>query len=207
LRVIRLQEEARRDNENMRRFAAELAVANRRLQQAALTDPLTGLPNRRYAMDRLDQEWAASSRSNRPLACLMIDFDRFKQINDTHGHDMGDLVLRQASTLLRKEARTEDVICRMGGEEFLVISPDTTLAAALHLGERLRAAIARTGFTSGTVHCSGTISVGAAQRDAGMLSIDELIKAADNALYLAKSTGRDRVAAHQAVPLAKAVGG
>jgi diguanylate cyclase (GGDEF)-like protein len=207
LRVIRLQEEARRDNENMRRFAAELAVANRRLQQAALTDPLTGLPNRRYAMDRLEQEWAASSRNQRPLACLMIDFDRFKQINDTHGHDMGDLVLRQASTLLRKEARTEDVICRMGGEEFLVISPDTTLAAATHLGERLRTAIARTRFTSGTVHCTGSISVGVAQRDADMLRLDEMIKAADNALYVAKATGRDRVAGHQPVALAKVASG
>ena len=204
LRVIRLQEEARRDNENMRRFAAELAVANRRLQQAALTDPLTGLPNRRYAMDRLEQEWAASSRNQRPLACMMIDFDRFKQINDTHGHDMGDLVLRQASTLLRKEARTEDVICRMGGEEFLVIAPDTTLAAATRLGERLRVAIARTRFTSGTVHCTGSISVGVAQRDAGMLRLDEMIKAADNALYVAKADGRDRVAGHQPVALAKA---
>jgi diguanylate cyclase (GGDEF)-like protein len=207
LRVIRLQEEARRDNENMRRFAAELAVANRRLQQAALTDPLTGLPNRRYAMDRLEQEWSASSRSHRPLACLMVDFDRFKAINDTHGHDMGDLVLRQTASLLRKEARTEDVICRMGGEEFLVIAPDTTLGAAVHLAERLRSAIAHTRFSSGTAHCGGTISVGVAQRDAAMLRLDELIKAADNALYHAKSEGRDRVAAHDRVPLARAAGG
>lgn len=204
LRVIRLQEEAGRDNENMRKFAAELAVANRRLQQAALTDPLTGLPNRRYGMERLEQEWAATSRSHRPLTCMMIDFDRFKQINDGHGHDMGDLVLRQAAIILRREARAEDVICRMGGEEFLVISPDTPLVAAMHLAERLRNAVASTRFTTGVVSCAATISAGVAQRAPGMTRMDELIKAADNALYAAKGAGRNRVLAGQAEPLPKA---
>jgi HD-like signal output (HDOD) protein/DNA-binding response OmpR family regulator len=111
-RVIRLQEDARRDSENLRRFAAELAVANRRLQQAALTDPLTGLPNRRYAMERLEQEWAATSRTQRPLSCMVVDVDQFKQLNDSYGHDSGDMVLRQVATVLRKEARAEDVIWR-----------------------------------------------------------------------------------------------
>ena len=82
-RVVKLQEDARRDSENLRRFAAELAVANRRLQQAALTDPLTGLPNRRYGMERLEQEWAASTRTRRPLTCMVIDVDQFKQVNDS----------------------------------------------------------------------------------------------------------------------------
>ena len=125
--MIRLQEDARRDSENLRRFAAELAVANRRLQQAALTDPLTGLPNRRYAMERLEQEWAATAVRNARLTCMVVDVDGFKQINDSYGHDSGDVVLRQVATVLRKEARAEDVICRLGGEEFLVICPDTPL--------------------------------------------------------------------------------
>jgi diguanylate cyclase (GGDEF)-like protein len=200
LRVIHLQEEARRDSENLRKFAAELAVANRRLQQAALTDPLTGLPNRRYAMERLDQEWAAALRSGRPLSCLVLDLDRFKQINDTHGHDIGDLVLRQASAVLRKEARTEDGVCRIGGEEFLVICGDTPLPAAVQLAERLRNAIARTRFSNGAVSCTGTVSVGVAQRSADMQRADELFKAADNALYAAKAAGRNRVIAHHATP-------
>jgi two-component system, cell cycle response regulator len=197
LRVIRLQEEARRDSENLRKFAAELAVANRRLQQAALTDPLTGLPNRRYAMERLDQEWAAALRSNRPLSCMVLDLDRFKQINDTHGHDIGDLVLRQASAVLRKEARTEDGLCRIGGEEFLVICADTPLAAAVQLGQRLCTAIARTKFSNGAVTCTSTVSVGVAQRAPEMQRADELFKAADNALYAAKAAGRNRVIAYQ----------
>ncbi len=192
-RVIRLQEEARRDGENMRRFAAELAVANRRLQQAALTDPLTGLPNRRHGIERLEQEWAASLRNQRPVSCLMIDFDQFKQVNDTFGHDIGDMVLRQAGALLRKVARAQDMVCRMGGEEFLVVAPDTNLSAAMHLAERLRIAVAGVPFTSGSVSYSGTISVGVAQREHEMLRVDELIKAADDGLYEAKRGGRNRV--------------
>jgi diguanylate cyclase (GGDEF)-like protein len=207
LRVIHLQEEARRDSENLRKFAAELAVANRRLQQAALTDPLTGLPNRRYAMERLDQEWAGALRNNRPLSCLVLDLDRFKHINDTHGHDIGDLVLRQASAVLRKEARTEDGICRIGGEEFLVICADTPLPAAMQLAERLRNAIALTRFSNGAVSCTTTVSVGVAQRTPEMQRADELFKAADNALYAAKGAGRNRVMAANPPPLTpRAVG-
>jgi diguanylate cyclase (GGDEF)-like protein len=196
-RVIRLQEEARRDSENMRRFAAELAVANRRLQQAALTDPLTGMPNRRYGMERLEQEWAAGSRTQRAVSCLMIDLDQFKLVNDTYGHDIGDVVLRQVAATLRREARTEDLVARMGGEEFLVIAPDTTLSAALHLAERLRNAVARTPFTSGAVSHTSTISVGVAQRDRAMTRVDELLKVADEGLYEAKRAGRNRVTTTQ----------
>jgi len=193
-RVIKLQEDARRDSENLRRFAAELAVANRRLQQAALTDPLTGLPNRRYAMERLEQEWASTSRTQRPLTCMVVDVDQFKQINDSYGHDSGDVVLRQVATVLRKEARAEDVICRLGGEEFLVICPDTPLGAALHLAERLRLGVARARAANGAINHTATVSIGVCQREAAMTRMDELIKAADNALYDAKRGGRNRVA-------------
>ena len=201
-RVIKLQEDARRDSENLRRFAAELAVANRRLQQAALTDPLTGLPNRRYAMERLDQEWAAASRTQRPLTCMVVDVDQFKQINDSYGHDSGDVVLRQVATVLRKEARSEDVICRLGGEEFLVICPDTPLTAALHLAERLRLGVSQARTLNGAISHSATVSIGVCQREARMTRIDELIKAADAALYDAKRAGRNRVAATCAAPAA-----
>jgi diguanylate cyclase (GGDEF)-like protein len=197
-RVIRLQEDARRDSENLRRFAAELAVANRRLQQAALTDPLTGLPNRRYAMERLEQEWAANARTQRPLTCMVVDIDGFKQINDSYGHDSGDVVLRQVATVLRKEARAEDVICRLGGEEFLVICPDTPLGAALHLAERLRLGVSRARSANGSISHSATVSIGVCQRESTMSHMDEFIKAADNALYDAKRAGRNRVAAANA---------
>ena len=201
-RVIKLQEDARRDSENLRRFAAELAVANRRLQQAALTDPLTGLPNRRYGMERLEQEWAASARSQRPLTCMVVDVDQFKQVNDTYGHDSGDVVLRQVASVLRKEARAEDVICRLGGEEFLIISPDTSLSAGLNLAERLRGAVAKARASNGTISHNTTVSIGVGQREPGMMRVDELIKAADNALYAAKRAGRNRVAAGPAEAVA-----
>jgi len=193
LRVVRLQEEAQRDNENMRRFAAELAVANRRLQQAALTDSLTGLPNRRYGLERLEQEWAATSRNPRPLACLMVDVDGFKHVNDTHGHDLGDGLLRFLGAAMRREVRAEDMVCRMGGEEFLIVLADAGLHTALALAERVRRSIADTAFVSGDVSCKVSVSIGVALREPGMQRVEELIKAADNALYAAKAGGRNRV--------------
>jgi diguanylate cyclase (GGDEF)-like protein len=124
----------------------------------------------------------------------MIDVDRFKQVNDTYGHDVGDLVLRQVAATLRKEARVEDVICRIGGEEFLVLSPDTTQLAAVHLAERLRQAVAKLRFSTGGAAHSATVSVGIAERAPEMARVDELLRAADNALYEAKGAGRNRVA-------------
>jgi len=204
LRVVRLQEEAQRDNENMRRFAAELAVANRRLQQAALTDSLTGLPNRRYGMERLEQEWAATSRSQRPLACLMVDVDGFKDVNDTWGHDLGDALLRHLGAAMRREVRAEDMVCRMGGEEFLMVLADTNLHTAMALAERVRHAVAESVFTSGTASCRVTVSIGVALREPGMQRVDELLKAADNALYAAKTGGRNRVVGPRIAAVARA---
>jgi len=145
-------------------------------------------------MERLEQEWAATARNQRPLSCMVVDIDQFKQINDTFGHDSGDMVLRQVAAVLRKEARIEDVVCRIGGEEFLVISPDTPLAAALTLAERLRNAVGRGRTAHGAINHNTTVSIGVSQREPGMVRMDELIKAADNALYEAKRAGRDRVA-------------
>jgi len=205
-RVIRLQEEALRDSQSLRRFATELAVANRRLRQAALTDPLTGLPNRRYAMERLEQEWTASNRNQRPLVLMMVDVDRFKVVNDTHGHDVGDQLLRHIALSLRKAARGEDVICRLGGEEFLVICPDTGMAAAMRLAERLRMAVGGTPAVLGAIHYSVTVSIGVAERDAVMVKFDELLKAADQVLYHSKHQGGNQTHAANSSTLDSAGG-
>ncbi len=197
LRVVRLQQELERDREEIRRFAAELAVSNRRLQEAALTDTLTGFPNRRYAIDRMQQEWVASTRLGRPLSCMIIDIDSFKQINDTHGHDAGDAVLRGAADALREALRGQDVICRTGGDEFLVICPETELSAALVCAERLRAAVDRLAVEVGGKRLALSISVGVAVRDGGMADLDALIKRADQGAYLAKQRGRNRIEAVQ----------
>ena len=197
LRVVRLQQELERDREEIRRFAAELAVSNRRLQEAALTDTLTGFPNRRYAIDRIQQEWLASTRSGRPLSCMIIDIDNFTRINDTYGHDAGDSVLRAAADALRSALRGQDVICRTGGDEFLVICPETELTAALSCGERLRGAVDALKVAAGDVELQVSISVGVAVRDTSMADLDALMKRADEGAYLAKQRGRNRIEAMQ----------
>ncbi|MBL8482072.1 MAG: diguanylate cyclase [Rhodocyclaceae bacterium] len=199
-RVIRMQQEIERDREEIRHFAAELAVTNRRLQEVALTDALTGFPNRRYAMDRISQEWAATTRSQRPLCCMMIDLDGFKQINDTYGHDVGDAVLRQAAQALKRGLRAQDVVCRTGGDEFLVICPDTGLEQALACGERVRRAVETMPIMAGMLQLKGSISVGVAVREADMPDYDALIKRADQAVYVAKQRGRNRVECVQKKP-------
>ncbi|MCX8018175.1 MAG: diguanylate cyclase, partial [Rhodocyclaceae bacterium] len=196
-RVVMLQQEIERDREEIRRFAAELAVTNRRLQEAALTDVLTGFPNRRFAIERFQQEWQAANRSKRPLACLLIDLDHFKSINDSHGHDVGDLVLKEAAQAIKRGVRAQDVVCRTGGDEFLVICPETDLAAALVCGERVRRAVAALKLSTGALSLEIGVSVGVAVREAGMADIDALIKRADEGLYLAKQKGRNAVGCNQ----------
>ena len=197
LRVVRLQQELERDREEIRHFAAELAISNRRLQEVALTDALTGFPNRRYAIDRMKQEWVSSTRNRRPLSCMIIDLDGFKLINDTHGHDVGDMVLRQAADALRTALRGQDVICRTGGDEFLVICPETGLSAAMICGERLRTAVDALHISTGGPELELTVSIGVAMRDSTMGDLDAMIKQADRGAYLAKRQGRNRVASVQ----------
>jgi diguanylate cyclase (GGDEF)-like protein len=192
-RVIELQQEIERDREELRRFAAELSVTNRRLQEMALTDVLTGLPNRRYAMERIEQEWAGAARGNRPLACMIIDLDELKQVNDIYGHDMGDEFLTQTAAAIRSALRAQDVICRTGGDEFLAICPDTELRAALACAERVRREVESKPVEAGQLRIRGTLSIGVAMRQPDMEDADALIKQADQGVYLAKQRGRNRV--------------
>lgn len=199
-RVIKLQQEVEHDREEIRHFAADLAIANRRLQEVALTDALTGCPNRRYAMERIQQEWASSSRNLRPLACMVVDVDEFKQINDCYGHDIGDTMLQQVVTALKGSVRSHDIVCRTGGDEFLVICPETTLEQANACGERLRRSVEALQVKSGMLALRVSVSVGIAVRDKSMAEADSLIKCADQGLYLAKERGRNRIASAQVTP-------
>lgn len=192
-RVIRLQEELTLEREEVKKVATELAVTNLRLQHLALTDTLTLLPNRRYGMERLEQEWAASNRNGRPLSCMIIDLDNFKQINDSYGHDAGDLTLQQVAAILKGFSRTQDLISRMGGEEFLVICPDTDMSSAAQYAERIRKSFEDASFGSGKGKCKMTVSIGVAERDQVMESFTQLLKMADRALYHAKENGRNLV--------------
>lgn len=196
-RVVMLQQEIERDREEIRRFAAELAVTNRRLQEAALTDVLTGCFNRRYAIERFQQEWRASDRSKRPLSCLLIDIDFFKAINDSHGHDVGDAVLKQAAEAIRKGVRAQDVVCRTGGDEFTVICPESGLQAALSCGERVRKAVADIEIAVGAIRLRLSLSIGVAARSGDTPDIDAMIKRADEGVYKAKQRGRNCVVSVQ----------
>ncbi len=188
-RVVELQREIEREKENIRQTAAELEVTNRLLQEVAMSDMLTGFPNRRYAIERIEQEWAAAGRSRRPLAAMVIDVDEFKSINDAHGHDVGDTVLRQVAAALKSCVRAQDMVCRFGGDEFLVICPDTTLEAAFACAERMRQAVAAA--EGGMLR--RTVSVGVAVREDGMANHDALIKRADQGVFGAKQRGRNCV--------------
>lgn len=171
-----------------------LGLANRHLEELSLTDVLTDLPNRRHAMRRLQTEW--ESHGSR-LACLMIDCDDFKQVNDTYGHDAGDTVLQVVAESLKDHVRSDDLTSRLGGDEFLVVCPDTDLSGAMHLAEQLRAALGSKRVTAGEGVWQGSISVGVAARTSDMVHPDDLIKAADNGVYLSKKGGRNRVSTTQ----------
>ena len=200
-RVIQLKEEISREREEVRRIASELAVTNRRLQRLALTDPLTQLPNRRYGMDSLEQEWAVAKNRGLPVTCMLIDLDRFKQINDTYGHDTGDTALKQAAKILKNSVRTQDIVSRIGGEEFMVICPDTHLKDGVQYAELIRRAFEDSFINAGAARIKINISIGIAEYSPAMLQFSALIKAADDALYRAKLNGRNRVVAYKPAPL------
>jgi diguanylate cyclase (GGDEF)-like protein len=192
MRMIREQQALRMEQEELRRRLLELSIANQRAQEAALTDVLTGLYNRRHAMARLAQEWAEAERGHRPLCVLALDIDHFKAVNDNHGHDTGDAALRQFAEILRVYSRTPDVPCRFGGEEFLLIAPDTPLEGALNLAERIRLAVQDKPLVAAGISLRLTVSIGIAEKSPKHGNIDQLIKAADEALYRAKQNGRNR---------------
>jgi diguanylate cyclase (GGDEF)-like protein/hemerythrin-like metal-binding protein len=184
-------------NRTLERKVAErtqaLVEVNERLEDVANTDALTGLPNRRHALRTFQREWQRSVDTNGPIACMMIDADHFKTINDTQGHDAGDEVLRQLARHLRYEVRTDDLLCRLGGDEFLMICPRTPIHGAIMLAEQMRAAIASLRVPAGNGMWEGSISVGVAARTDSMSCVEDLMKAADEGVYVAKRNGRNSV--------------
>lgn len=173
---------------------AELAQANQKLYQLAITDPLTGLYNRRHFFEAAQEQIVEAQRSAAPLSVMMMDLDHFKQVNDTYGHLAGDHVLQAFAQRTLACVRAADVVGRYGGEEFALLLPETTLEQAVELGECLRAAIATEPVMSEGVPIAITVSVGVAQYPQGeALSSDELFHLADQALYAAKEGGRNQV--------------
>jgi diguanylate cyclase (GGDEF)-like protein len=172
----------------------ELAEANTRLAQLAVTDGLTGLYNHRHFHERLTLEVERSQRSGLPLSLLMLDVDNFKLFNDTHGHPAGDEVLRQLARVLTDTRRANDVVARYGGEEFAVILVDTAKFTAAKVAERVRERVAGHDF-SDAAQKSGkiSVSVGVATFPEDGTDAEGLVRSADTALYAAKRAGRNRV--------------
>ncbi|HKV91131.1 MAG TPA: diguanylate cyclase [Candidatus Angelobacter sp.] len=173
---------------------AALRLANLRLREKlhdqSIRDPLTGLYNRRFLEATLEQELHRSSRHHTGLGVIMADIDKFKLFNDTFGHTAGDIVLKEISTLFRRSVRTEDIVCRFGGEEFLIVMPDTTLESVRERAEAMRDAIAKlelehAGHALGKI----TASFGLSFSQDGVLTSDILLRYADEALYEAKRRG------------------
>jgi len=171
----------------------ELSRANEALEVISVTDHLTELPNRRFAMAQLTLLRAEAAKSGRSLSCLMIDADGFKSINDTYGHDAGDVVLQRLAQELRESVRSDDLVCRIDGDEFLIICPNTNLEGALLLGEQTRARVAALKVTVGDGYWFGSVSIGVASTNSEIKDIGALMKAADLAVYIAKKDGKNCV--------------
>jgi diguanylate cyclase (GGDEF)-like protein len=172
----------------------ELSELNEQLLRISLTDGLTQVENRRSLNERLHEMWLHSVRLHEPISLVMCDIDKFKSVNDKHGHQAGDSVLKEFAQLLKGEAREIDRVGRYGGEEFLLILPGTVLDAAVTFAERLREKVAGHTFSyEGGTLCR-TMSCGVASSPHPRVKDeDSLLRAADNALYVAKETGRNRV--------------
>jgi diguanylate cyclase (GGDEF)-like protein len=194
---VKLLNQWEHDRAQLKQFSAELAMSNRKLQHYALIDQLTGLQNRRAGMESLTQAWSVAERSGDPVTMMMIDIDHFKEVNDVHGHAVGDQVLLEVARTIRRSARKEDAVCRMGGEEFLVICRNADLASSWHAAERLRKAVAGLKVAVEGKQLGVTISVGLAAREDGMADPGALINAADKALYAAKKKGRNRTCRYE----------
>jgi two-component system cell cycle response regulator len=168
--------------------------------EAAVTDPLTGLHNRRYMTSQLDALVARAVHDGRPVSALLLDIDHFKKINDSFGHDAGDEVLREFAVRLASNVRAVDLPCRYGGEEFVVVMPETSLDDAERIAERIRMHVSGAPFrvSGGKEVLSVTISIGVAATSGANDTPDHLLKRADEALYEAKASGRNRVIAHAA---------
>ncbi len=168
--------------------------------EMAVLDPLTSLHNRRYMNNHLTTLFDESAQSGRPISVLVIDIDYFKAVNDTYGHDVGDMVLKDFAVRIRRNIRGIDLACRMGGEEFVVVMPDTDVSQAYKVAERLRLAIASEPFSAGEGAASLdiTASVGVAAFEYPEDTPDIILKRADQALYCAKRDGRNKVVADAA---------
>ncbi|GAC1330045.1 MAG: PleD family two-component system response regulator [Beijerinckiaceae bacterium] len=179
-----------------KRYADSLRDNVQAAIEMAIVDPLTGLNNRRYLESHLATLLDQAAHKGRPLSLMILDIDHFKAVNDTHGHDVGDEILKGFSSRVRKAVRTADLVCRLGGEEFVVVMPDTPLVVATRIAERVRAVIDAEPFPLDAQGSAIPVTVSIGLADRGLeANPDLLFKRADRALYASKASGRNRVTA------------
>jgi len=182
-----------RNHLRLREYALRLEHLNEQLELLATTDPLTSAHNRRYFMTKLQDEMERVCRYNRPSSILMLDIDHFKKINDTYGHDVGDMVLIEMVKVLDNKIRHLDTVARLGGEEFAILLPETNEAAAKLSAVRLLDAVRDITVNVGGEEVKFTVSIGCAEFDCSSNGVENILKSADLALYEAKHSGRNRV--------------
>lgn len=183
-----------REQGKLKAMTETLSARSQTFEQAALTDPLTGMQNRRYFDSALTEYLEEFQRIDKPIGLMILDLDHFKAINDTHGHDVGDEVLRQVSRCLREFTRYHDVVARIGGEEFAIVAPNMRLELLARFADRIRGAIGELTIVAGNCHLKVTASVGLAVWDRRKSAV-EFFREADTKLYDAKRQGRNRVCA------------
>lgn len=172
----------------------DLVKANQSLEHIALSDLLTDLPNRRSAMHQLQGIWKEWQANKTPATIIMIDADHFKEVNDEMGHDAGDYVLKMLARCLKETARTDDLVCRLGGDEFLVLCPKTELGGGLLLAEKLRATVENLRVSIGEgKHWSSSISLGVASTSESVPNLEDFLKKSDQGVYMAKEAGKNCV--------------
>ncbi len=171
----------------------EIQALQAQLREQAIHDPITGCFNRRYLEETFHREISRAQRENYPLSLVMVDIDHFKQVNDTYGHPAGDAVLQALGILLRGQTRAGDIVCRYGGDEFLLVLPNMKQADVLNRAEAWRIGFRELEIFYGDVQVQATISLGIATTPEDGANADEMVRAVDKALYRAKHAGRDCV--------------
>lgn len=182
-----------RDITEQREAEKKILEQRDQLELIAVTDPLTGAFNRRQYEVISKQEFARNKRYKKGYALLMLDIDHFKVINDTYGHDVGDQAIKNTALVIKEGIRQSDNLFRIGGEEFIVLLPETKLETALKLAERLRKSISEIAINSSSTEANFTASIGVSEFSPVDIDMAETLKRADDALYIAKSSGRNRI--------------
>lgn len=175
----------------------ELEELNTHLEVLSLTDQLTGLKNRRFALTELSNFWTDSVKNNTSISCMMIDADNFKEINDKFGHDAGDIVIRELAHILRDSITPPDIVCRLGGDEFILICPGKDLKNGIKLAQKIKRVVNSITIKAGDGQWKGSVSIGLSSKTSKTKDFNELIKHADNNVYEAKRAGKNCVKHHK----------